>query len=173
MQSFSYLCSPFEKRSLSARRLKKGASPKSLANTVCPDGGIGRRAGLKHQCRKACRFDPGSGYKKADARHLLFLYPGAFIHPPSPLCRGSGAPSSLSTQASPFKDFARRCSALLPTQHLLFLYPGAGGSYSIRLVRKTGCTSPGRGDEERSEFSPPVSCEASTFRAHTPTSAWG
>ncbi len=28
----------------------------------CPDGGIGRRAGLKHQCRKACRFDPGSGY---------------------------------------------------------------------------------------------------------------
>ena len=28
----------------------------------CPDGGIGRRVGLKHQCRKACRFDPGSGY---------------------------------------------------------------------------------------------------------------
>ena len=29
----------------------------------CPDGGIGRRVGLKHQCRKACRFDPGSGYQ--------------------------------------------------------------------------------------------------------------
>ena len=29
----------------------------------CPDGGIGRRVGLKHQCRKACRFDPGSGYE--------------------------------------------------------------------------------------------------------------
>ena len=28
----------------------------------CPDGGIGRRAGLKHQCRKASRFEPESGY---------------------------------------------------------------------------------------------------------------
>lgn len=27
------------------------------------EDGTGRRAGLKHQCRKACRFDPGSGYK--------------------------------------------------------------------------------------------------------------
>ena len=27
-----------------------------------PDGGIGRRAGLKHQCRKASRFEPESGY---------------------------------------------------------------------------------------------------------------
>ena len=30
-----------------------------------PDGGIGRRAGLKHQCRKASRFEPGSGYHKS------------------------------------------------------------------------------------------------------------
>ena len=30
-----------------------------------PDGGIGRRAGLKHQCRKASRFEPGSGYYKS------------------------------------------------------------------------------------------------------------
>ena len=29
----------------------------------CPDGGIGRRAGLKHQWGDPCRFDPGSGYK--------------------------------------------------------------------------------------------------------------
>ena len=29
-----------------------------------PDGGIGRRAGLKHQWSNPCRFDPGSGYKK-------------------------------------------------------------------------------------------------------------
>lgn len=29
---------------------------------ICPDGGIGRRAGLKHQCRKASRFEPESGY---------------------------------------------------------------------------------------------------------------
>ena len=28
-----------------------------------PDGGIGRRAGLKHQWGNPCRFDPGSGYK--------------------------------------------------------------------------------------------------------------
>ena len=35
-----------------------------MFNVACPDGGIGRRVGLKHQCRKACRFEPGSGYKK-------------------------------------------------------------------------------------------------------------
>ena len=29
-----------------------------------PDGGIGRRAGLKHQWGNPCRFDPGSGYFK-------------------------------------------------------------------------------------------------------------
>ena len=27
-----------------------------------PDGGIGRRVGLKHQWSNPCRFDPGSGY---------------------------------------------------------------------------------------------------------------
>ena len=37
----------------------------------CPDGGIGRRAGLKHQCRKASRFEPGSGYHK---RVKLFIF---------------------------------------------------------------------------------------------------
>ena len=30
-----------------------------------PDGGIGRRAGLKHQWSNPCRFDPGSGYQKS------------------------------------------------------------------------------------------------------------
>lgn len=29
----------------------------------CPDGGIGRRAGLKHQWGNPSRFEPGSGYK--------------------------------------------------------------------------------------------------------------
>ena len=29
---------------------------------LSPDGGIGRRAGLKHQWGNPCRFDPGSGY---------------------------------------------------------------------------------------------------------------
>lgn len=28
----------------------------------CPGGGIGRRAGLKHQWGNPCRFDPGPGY---------------------------------------------------------------------------------------------------------------
>lgn len=27
-----------------------------------PGGGIGRRAGLKHQWGNPCRFDPGPGY---------------------------------------------------------------------------------------------------------------
>ena len=32
-------------------------------HTLSPDGGIGRRAGLKHQWSNPSRFDPGSGYK--------------------------------------------------------------------------------------------------------------
>ena len=34
-----------------------------LQKEPCPDGGIGRRAGLKHQWSNPCRFDPGSGYE--------------------------------------------------------------------------------------------------------------
>ena len=33
-------------------------------HTLSPDGGIGRRAGLKHQWSNPSRFDPGSGYTK-------------------------------------------------------------------------------------------------------------
>ena len=33
-----------------------------LCTHKSPDGGIGRRAGLKHQWGNPCRFDPGSGY---------------------------------------------------------------------------------------------------------------
>ena len=33
-----------------------------LCNALSPDGGIGRRAGLKHQWSNPSRFDPGSGY---------------------------------------------------------------------------------------------------------------
>ena len=45
-----------------------------------PDGGIGRRAGLKHQWGNPSRFEPGSGYKTSKARgcvnlaHPHFLY---------------------------------------------------------------------------------------------------
>ena len=35
----------------------------SLHRLKGPDGGIGRRAGLKHQWGNPCRFDPGSGYR--------------------------------------------------------------------------------------------------------------
>ena len=31
-------------------------------HSLSPDGGIGRRAGLKHQWSNPSRFDPGSGY---------------------------------------------------------------------------------------------------------------
>ena len=34
-----------------------------------PDGGIGRRAGLKHQWSNPCRFDPGSGYRNGGVEH--------------------------------------------------------------------------------------------------------
>ena len=38
----------------------------SQRGLICksPDGGIGRRAGLKHQWGNPCRFDPGSGYEE-------------------------------------------------------------------------------------------------------------
>ena len=36
-----------------------------------PDGGIGRRAGLKHQWSNPCRFDPGSGYP-TNRKSLIF-----------------------------------------------------------------------------------------------------
>ena len=43
----------------------------AFTNSVqCPDGGIGRRAGLKHQWGNPSRFDPGSGYR----RHLLIFW---------------------------------------------------------------------------------------------------
>ena len=44
-----------------------------------PDGGIGRRAGLKHQWGNPCRFDPGSGYKPW--RRAIF--PTVFLFAPT------------------------------------------------------------------------------------------
>ena len=35
---------------------------RTFASALSPDGGIGRRAGLKHQWSNPSRFDPGSGY---------------------------------------------------------------------------------------------------------------
>ena len=36
----------------------------AIEKNNCPDGGIGRRAGLKPQWGNPSRFDPGSGYKE-------------------------------------------------------------------------------------------------------------
>ena len=35
-----------------------------LCTRLSPDGGIGRRAGLKHQWGNPSRFEPGSGYSE-------------------------------------------------------------------------------------------------------------
>ena len=60
----------------------------------CPDGGIGRRAGLKHQCRKASRFEPESGYfcyitiiaKALHTKTLaIFIFSTCSIFAPFPL----------------------------------------------------------------------------------------
>ena len=42
--------------------------PYLCTRNLSPDGGIGRRVGLKHQYRKVCRFDPGSGYCKQESQ---------------------------------------------------------------------------------------------------------
>ena len=42
--------------------------PYLCTRKLSPDGGIGRRVGLKHQYRKVCRFDPGSGYCKQESQ---------------------------------------------------------------------------------------------------------
>ena len=39
-----------------------------------PDGGIGRRAGLKHQWSNPSRFDPGSGYAKKGAEQSASFF---------------------------------------------------------------------------------------------------
>ncbi len=51
-----------------------------------PDGGIGRRAGLKHQWGDPCRFDPGSGYIiKKPVNQLInrLFYFSDFTHQPA------------------------------------------------------------------------------------------
>ena len=46
-----------------------------LCSAKSPDGGIGRRAGLKHQWGNPCRFDPGSGYRtRLVIKWLLTLF---------------------------------------------------------------------------------------------------
>ncbi len=54
-------------------QMRKCREPNHVGNNS-PDGGIGRRAGLKHQWSNPCRFDPGSGYtRSAIERRRLFI----------------------------------------------------------------------------------------------------
>ena len=43
-------------------------------SAICPDGGIGRRAGLKHQWSNPSRFDPGSGYQELLIERFVALF---------------------------------------------------------------------------------------------------
>ena len=49
---------------------------------ICPDGGIGRRAGLKHQWSNPSRFDPGSGYQDGEK----FYFSPFFVYIPYYIC---------------------------------------------------------------------------------------
>ena len=44
-----------------------------LCQKAGPDGGIGRRAGLKHQWSNPCRFDPGSGYNRKEVYAMIVV----------------------------------------------------------------------------------------------------
>ena len=53
-----------------------------ISKESSPDGGIGRRAGLKHQWSNPCRFDPGSGYQRPLNHKLSGLFKKIiFINP--------------------------------------------------------------------------------------------
>ncbi len=64
--------------------------------SIGPDGGIGRRAGLKHQWSNPCRFDPGSGYgvARAAAKCDRLAVGGALLSLlfPKTSCRAFGDP---------------------------------------------------------------------------------
>ena len=72
-QVFSTFAVLSRKESIDAQFRKLGYNAQQEYAHSCPDGGIGRRAGLKHQCRKACRFDPGSGYNQVGGKRSGFL----------------------------------------------------------------------------------------------------
>ena len=69
--NLQYLCNPQPEglppstsTCRSSRRDVSASSESNSPDATSPDGGIGRRAGLKHQWSNPCRFDPGSGYKQ-------------------------------------------------------------------------------------------------------------
>ena len=54
----------------SSASFHRSPHPQATGKHTSPDGGIGRRAGLKHQWSNPCRFDPGSGYTQMAYRYL-------------------------------------------------------------------------------------------------------
>ena len=67
----------FGKKSAKSLPVQKIISTFATANKprgIRPDGGIGRRAGLKHQWSNPSRFDPGSGYKELQIERFVALF---------------------------------------------------------------------------------------------------
>ena len=50
-----------------------------LCTRKSPDGGIGRRAGLKHQWGNPSRFEPGSGGQPIPVRARVWVHGGATV----------------------------------------------------------------------------------------------
>ena len=79
--NLQYLCNPQPEglppstsTCRSSRRDVSASSESNSPDATSPDGGIGRRAGLKHQWSNPCRFDPGSGYKQKRLSIALSLF---------------------------------------------------------------------------------------------------
>ena len=49
-----------------------------LQSLTSPDGGIGRHAVFRWQCRKVCRFDSCSGYQASLFKRGFFRNTGSF-----------------------------------------------------------------------------------------------
>ena len=80
---FTFLWIPYTKRTLLWPKYlvvsKLYVPLHRLMKWPCPDGGIGRRAGLKHQWSNPSRFDPGSGYKGKAERMIIHCLAFPFL----------------------------------------------------------------------------------------------
>jgi hypothetical protein len=51
-----------------------GSNPVGGTTNTCRCGGIGRHAGLRNQCRKACEFDSRHLYKRIQNKHYSVYF---------------------------------------------------------------------------------------------------